>query len=77
MYVAMDTEQWLIINQSVRGSDIVIHMLTSHDSHQYASGGQCDWLCACELFRDGVISERAHQRHQSIIDLLDNWNLPI
>ena len=73
MYVAMDTQQWLSLLQSVRESDIVIHVLTSH---QYASGSRCERLCACELSR-GVICERAHQRNQSIIDLFDNWNLPI
>ena len=51
----------------------VIHVLTSH---QYASGSWCERLCACELSRC-VICECTHQRHQSIIDLFDNWNLPI
>ena len=55
----------------------VIHVLTSHDSHQYASGSRCERLCACELSRGGVICERAHQWHQSIIGLFDNSNLPI
>ena len=44
---------------SFRESDIVIHVLTSHDSHQYASGSRCESFCACELSRGDVICERA------------------
>ena len=49
----------------------VIHMLMSY---QYVSGSRCERLCACELYLC-VVYECALQRHQSIIDLFDNWNL--
>ena len=44
---------WTLSNDSAYS----IHVLTSH---QYASGGRCERLCACELSH-GVICERAHQ----------------